>query len=145
MKNIYIASDHAGVDLKSFLTSKISDLGAFNLSNLGTDSKNSVDYPDFGKKLSQKVSSEPDSIGIAICGSGIGISIAVNRNSKIRAALCCNTEQAKLSRQHNDANVLCLGARFLANEEALDIVKSFLNTPFEGGRHSNRVLKLGDC
>ena len=133
---IYIASDHAGYELKEFLKTK------FECIDLGTNSTDSVDYPNFGKKAADEVA-KGDSVGIIICGSGIGISIAANRNPKIRAALCLTSEMAKLSRQHNDANILALGARLTKPEEAVNIVQAFLETPFEGGRHQKRVDMLG--
>ena len=134
-QNIYIASDHAGYSLKSILTKR------FNLTDLGCDSaEQSVDYPDFAQKLSQKI--ENNDFGILICGSGIGISIAANRSKHIRAALCENEKTAALSRKHNNANVLCLGARLIGEEKAIKIVETFISTKFEGGRHDARVEKL---
>jgi ribose 5-phosphate isomerase B len=138
-KKIVIASDHAGFELKEFLISTLSN--SHKITDLGTNSDESVDYPDFGKKAADEVA-KGDSIGIIICGSGIGISIAANRNPKIRAALCLSTTMAQLARQHNDANILALGARLVGNIEALNIVTEFLNTEFEGGRHQKRIDKL---
>lgn len=140
MMKLVIASDHAGFELKQFLIKELSD--SYEIINLGTNSLDSVDYPDFGKKLADVISSGDVEFGILICGSGIGISIAANRNPKVRAALCYNREITKLARQHNDANVISLGARFLEKEEALELCKIFLTTKFEGGRHSIRVNKL---
>ncbi len=137
-KKLYIASDHAGFALKSFL---IKALAEYNIIDLGCDSENSVDYPDFAKKLAKKIKNKSD-LGILICGSGIGISIAANRFKHIRAALCYNAKSAELSRLHNDANVICLGARLIANKTALAAVKIFFTTKFEGGRHVKRVAKL---
>lgn len=137
-KKIFIASDHAGYELKEFLKSSLS---SHEIIDLGTNSTDSVDYPDFGKKAADEVA-KGGSIGIIICGSGIGISIAANRNPKIRAALCLNTSMAQLARQHNDANILALGARLVTEIEALNIVAEFLNTEFEGGRHTKRIEKL---
>lgn len=138
-QKILIASDHAGFELKEFLIKELTNLN-LSIIDLGcSDSKDSVDYPDFAKKLSKKLKNE---FGILICGSGIGISIAANRFPHIRAALCHNTKLAKLSREHNNANVLCLGARIISNKTALNITKKFLNTKFEGGRHEKRVSKL---
>jgi len=114
----------------------------FEVLDLGTNSTDSVDYPDYGHKLAETVASGKAKVGVAICGSGIGISIAANRNPKIRAALCQNTECAKLARQHNNANVLALGARMISEDEARECLKTFLNTEFEGGRHQNRIDKL---
>jgi ribose 5-phosphate isomerase B len=138
-KPIAIASDHAGFDLKQAV---VKHLGAGNVLDLGTNGPDSVDYPDFGFKVGEAIESGKAEQGIVICGSGIGISIAANRNPAVRAALCMNTEMAKLSRQHNDANVLALGARLVNVSEALDIVNVFFKTEFEGGRHQRRVEKL---
>jgi len=138
-KKILIASDHAGFDLKNFLNKELQKLG-FQVIDLGCNSaEKSVDYPDFAQKLCKKLKSES---GILICGSGIGISIAANRFKHIRAALCHNVKAAKLTRAHNDANVLCLGSRMISQKTALAITKNFLSTKFEGERHARRVEKL---
>lgn len=138
---VAIACDHGGVELKDFLK----DTFDLKWIDLGTnDAKKSVDYPDFGHALAEVVASGEADYGIAICGSGIGISIACNRHPDIRAALCMNTTMAKLSREHNDANVLCLGARLTGDILAMEIVKEFLETDFEGGRHQGRIDKLSD-
>ena len=140
-KKIFIASDHAGFLLKEFLVEEITKLG-LSISDLGCKSENeSVDYPDYAEKLCKKINKSSD-FGILICGSGIGISIAANRFKNIRAALCYNIKSVKLARAHNDANVLCIGARFIKSENAISLVKHFLNTEFEGGRHEKRVKKL---
>jgi ribose 5-phosphate isomerase B len=141
-KPIAIASDHAGFELKQAV---IKHLGAGAVLDLGTNSLDSVDYPDFGKAVGEAIESGKADQGIVICGSGIGISIAANRNKAVRAALCMNTEMAKLARQHNDANVLALGARLVDVAAALDMVNVFLKTEFEGGRHQGRVDKLTNC
>lgn len=143
---IVIASDHAGYDLKSAIIKEFKS--KFDLIDLGPGSADiSVDYPDFAKKLAKEIinkkAAKETIFGILICGSGVGISIAANRFPEIRAALCHNQKIAKLSRKHNDANVLCLGARITKKDSALKIVKAFLNTKFEGGRHIKRVKKLG--
>ena len=136
---IAIASDHGGYNLKEF----IKDSFKIKWIDLGThDDKKSVDYPDYGHALAQAVAEGEAEYGIAICGTGIGISIACNRNSQIRAALCTNATMARLTREHNDANVLCLGERITGTEATLDIVKTFLETEFEGGRHAGRIAKL---
>lgn len=136
---IFIASDHAGFFLKSFLIKELARSG-FTLADLGCDSpEESVDYPDYAQKLSKKIK---DEFGILICGSGIGICIAANRFKHIRAALCSNIKAARLARSHNDANVLCLGARMTGDASALKIVKTFLGGKFEGERHARRVEKL---
>ncbi len=140
-ETIAIASDHAGFALKEVLKQDLA-AGGYNVLDLGTNSGESVDYPDFGFLLAEKVASGAAKLGVVICGSGVGISIAANRNPKIRAALCCSAEVAKLSRQHNDANVLALGARIVDEKTAKDCLKAFLSTEFEGGRHSKRVKKL---
>jgi ribose 5-phosphate isomerase B len=138
-QKILIASDHAGFDLKSILITELTKLG-FELVDLGCDSAGKpVDYPDFAQKLCKKLKTES---GILICGSGIGISIAANRFNHIRAALCLSKKSAKLSRAHNDANVLCLGARMVSEKYALTIAENFLATKFEGKRHATRVGKL---
>ncbi|MDX1950043.1 MAG: ribose 5-phosphate isomerase B [Rickettsiales bacterium] len=138
---ISIASDHAGFELKEFLKSELASKN-YEVFDLGTDSKNSVDYPDFAEKLALHIKDKKSDFGILICGSGIGISIAANRYNHIRAALCNNLEVTKLARQHNNANVICLGARFIDNKIALEMVEAFFNTEFEGGRHTERVRKL---
>lgn len=138
-QKILIASDHAGFPLKKFLIEQLTELG-FKAIDLGCDSaEKSVDYPDYAQKLCKKLDAE---FGILICGSGIGISIAANRFKHIRAALCHNAKSAKLARAHNDANVLCLGARVVKNKTALSIAKAFLSSKFEGARHERRVAKL---
>lgn len=140
-KKIFISSDHAGYDLKELILQEFSKLN-ISIVDLGCDSaEKSVDYPDFAKKLSKEIKAESD-FGILVCGSGIGISIAANRFKHIRAALCHNAKSAKLSRQHNNANVICLGSRLTPEKTALNCIKTFLNTEFEDGRHAKRVKKL---
>ncbi len=141
-KIVAIANDHAGVALKQALLEEIRALGYAPL-DLGTDSEASVDYPDYGDAIARAVLDGKAARGIAICGSGIGISIAANRHKGIRAALVSSAEAATLAREHNDANVLCLGARLISEAEAKACVKQFLTTDFEGGRHRARVEKLG--
>lgn len=142
IKKIFIASDHAGYELKSKIATFLKDKN-LQIIDLGTDSSHkSVDYPDFAKKLTNELYQDLSAVGILICGSGIGISIAANREKHIRASLCVNEEIARLSRIHNDANVLCLGARFTEESEAFKIVNTFLDTEFEKGRHIIRVQKL---
>ncbi len=139
---IVIASDHAGFDLKQAI---IAHLGAGNVLDLGANSADSVDYPDFGKAAAGAIERGEAEQGIIICGSGIGISIAANRNPAVRAALCVTPEMARLGRLHNDANVLALGARLIDADTALECVDVFLKTEFEGGRHTQRVEKLTNC
>jgi len=140
VNNIVIASDHAGYSLKEFIKKKLSD--SYNIEDLGTNNTKSVDYPDYAIKLANFISEHKDYRGILICGSGIGISIAANRYNHIRAALCHNNQTAKLSRIHNDANVVVLGARIVSQEDALDLIKVFLSTGYEKGRHQARIDKL---
>ncbi len=139
-----IASDHAGFALKEHIKKNFKAVPV-EWVDLGTNSTDSVDYPDFGKKIADAVAKGEFEKGVAICGSGIGISIACNRNPKIRAALCSDSTMARLSRLHNNANILCMGERLTGTEVALDVVKAFLETEFEGGRHTTRVDKLGNC
>ena len=138
MKKIFIASDHAGYDLKQNLLNQFPEI----LTNLGTNSDQSVDYPDFAHILVNEVKSTPNNLGILICGSGVGMSIAANRDSSIRAGLVHNAEIAKLIRQHNDANVLVLPGRFIDVQEAIKCVENFLNTEFDSGRHKKRIDKI---
>ncbi len=139
---VAIASDHAGFELKEKLKADIAALG-FKVSDLGTQGTQSVDYPDYAEALAEWMKAHEGSKGILICGSGIGMSIAANRHKFIRAALVHDGAEAALARKHNNANVLCLGARTTGVEAAKDALKVFLETPFEGGRHEKRVEKLG--
>ncbi len=140
-KNVYIASDHAGYELKEKLIAFLRGTDYCTVTDLGPDSINSVDYPDFAKKVLELMDS--DSWGILICGSGIGMSMVANRDRRIRAALCRTVEDARLSRQHNNANVLCLGARVTAHLTAAKIMATWLTTPFSGEeRHQRRIDKL---
>ena len=138
-RKLAIACDHGGYELKEAIKAKFSDV---EWVDLGTNSSESVDYPEYGAKLAEAIASGEASQGIAICGSGIGISIAANRNPAVRAALCTDVTMARLTRAHNDANVLALGARIVGAEVAFDIVEAFLNTEFEGGRHQRRIDQL---
>jgi ribose 5-phosphate isomerase B len=141
-EKLAIASDHAGLDLKSSLARFLAERG-YAVIDLGTHTADSVDYPDYAAALAGAIRDGTAPRGILICGSGIGISIAANRHPGIRAALCHDTTSARLARQHNDANVLALGARLTGAQVAEDCVLAFLSTPFEGGRHLRRVEKLG--
>ena len=138
---IFLSSDHGGFELKEKVKSFLID-NNFEYEDLGCSSLEPVDYPDFAKLLSKKIKDKNNSIGILFCGTGIGISMAANRFSHIRAALCTSVEMASKSRKHNDANVLALGGRILEDKLALEIVKEFLQTDFEAGRHSFRVGKI---
>ena len=140
---ILIASDHAGQKLKSYIIENFVSNADFI--DLGPDSDESVDYPDFAKKLCLKLADDISiKFGILICGSGVGMSIAANRFSKIRASLCFTEEIAKLSRQHNDANVLCLGARMIEEGSVIKILDVFMKTKFASGRHQDRINKIND-
>ncbi len=138
---IALASDHAAVALKAELAAWLRDQG-HDVADLGPDSSDSVDYPDYGFKLADHVASGAAEFGVALCGSGIGISIAVNRNPACRCALVSDSLSARLSRQHNNANVIAMGARLIGIDAAKDCLAAFLSTPFEGGRHERRVAKL---
>ena len=142
-KPIAIASDHAGYDLKTVLAEELGTMG-YEVVDLGTDGRDSVDYPDFAKALIKAVIDGRADCGVLVCGTGIGISIAANRHPGIRAAVCHNETTARLARAHNDANVLALGARIVGIEVAKDCLKAFLTTEFAGGRHAGRVAKLAD-
>ena len=140
MKKIYIASDHAGYKLKKSIISKFSK--KLKIIDLGPKSKKSVDYPVFAKKLSKKVSLSSDSFGILVCGSGMGMAIAANKTKKARAALCYSVKNTKLSRLHNNANIITLGERLINKNKAFNLIRVFLSTKFEGGRHLRRVKKI---
>ena len=141
MKKVFISSDHAGYKLKELIKTNLkkkniqyTDLGPYNTSR--------VDYPDFAHKVAKKVKLNNQNIGILICGSGMGMNIVANRHRNIRAAQCYNLKSTKLSRLHNDANIITLGSRLLTNKIALSCVNIFLNTKFEGGRHKKRIKKI---
>lgn len=139
-KRVLIASDHAGVELKSALQKL---LPQWEWEDLGPPSSSRVDYPDFAERLARKVANQEAPLGVLICGSGIGMSIAANKISGIRAALAENPISARLSREHNDANILCLGARFLAPQYAAEITQAWLETPFtDDPRHRGRIQKI---
>jgi ribose 5-phosphate isomerase B len=140
-KPIAVASDHAGYDLKAALAEELGALG-YEVVDLGTDGPESVDYPDFAKVMIGAIIDGRVERGVLVCGTGVGISIAANRHPGIRAALCHNETTARLAREHNDANVLALGARIVGVEVAKDCLKAFLTTEFAGGRHAKRVAKL---
>lgn len=140
-KKIYVGSDHAGYPSKALLVTRLKELG-FEVDDLGPDSDSRVDYPDFADKVCLKLKEEPSAMGLLICGSGQGMAMRANKYSFIRAALCWNEESAKLSRQHNDANILCLGARLVDEALQLKILECFFKEDFEGGRHQARVEKI---
>ena len=141
LNKIFLSSDHGGFELKEKVKSFLID-NNFEYEDLGCSSLEPVDYPDYAKLLSKKIKDKNNSKGILFCGTGIGISMAANRFPHIRAALCTSVEMASKSRKHNDANVLALGGRILEDNLALEIVKEFLQTDFEAGRHSLRVDKI---
>tara|TARA_B100000530_G_scaffold103701_1_gene64175 strand:- start:894 stop:1313 length:420 start_codon:yes stop_codon:yes gene_type:complete len=138
--NISIGNDHAGVDYKNYIIENLND--KHDIKNYGTDDESSVDYPDFAHPVSSDVDNQISDLGILICGSGNGVAMTANKYKNVRAALCWNEELAVLAKQHNNANIVCIPARFISKEEALQIVKSFIQTGFEGGRHERRVNKI---
>ena len=140
---IAIACDHGGYELKEMVAGFLMGTG-HQVIDLGTDSAESVDYPEYGRKCGLAVVEGEADRGIVVCGTGIGISIAANKVKGVRCGLCTSVEMAELTRKHNDANVLALGGRILAAEEALNIVNAILNTEFEGGRHQRRVDMLNE-
>ena len=141
MKTIIIASDHAGFDLKKAIINKFSK--KINFKDLGTDNSiKSVNYPDYAHKVCLKVAKNNLNIGLLVCGSGMGMTMAANKHKNIRAALCYSVKNTKLSRLHNDANVITLGSRFTNNKTAFNCLNAFLSTKFEGGRHKTRVKKI---
>lgn len=141
-KNIIpIGADHAGFELKTEIISFLEEKG-FSVKDFGCYSNDSIDYPDFGHPVAEMVESNEAMLGIVICGSGNGIAMTVNKHQDIRAALCWTKEIAALARQHNDANIISIPARYTSIQQAIEMVDTFLNTPFEGGRHANRVHKI---
>jgi ribose 5-phosphate isomerase B len=142
-EEILIAADHAGVELKRKLEAELKRLG-FAVRDLGTDSKDSTDYPDYAHPLAQAVSQGTVKRGVLICGTGLGMSYVANRYPNVRAAVTWSPEVAELARSHNDANVLVLPARFVTDDDAVKILQTWLETPFEGGRHERRVVKIED-
>jgi ribose 5-phosphate isomerase B len=139
--DISIGNDHAGVDLKETIVSHLEQQG-HNTQNHGTNSEDSVDYADFIHPVAQDVEDKKVDLGIIICGSGNGAAMTANKHKNIRAALCWSAEISKLSRQHNDANILSIPARFVNLEQALEMVDTFVTTSFEGGRHQKRIEKI---
>ena len=141
MKKIFISSDHAGFNLKEQIKKKFSK--KYKFQDLGTNnSKVSVNYPYFAHRLCKKVSNNSKNIGILVCGSGMGMSMAANRHKKIRAAVCYSVKNTKLSRLHNNANIITLGSRLTKKNTAFKCIETFVNTKFEGGRHKKRVRKI---
>lgn len=140
-QRIALGCDHAGFEYKEFIKKNLEEAG-YELKDFGTYSTDSVDYPDFVHPLSNAVEKNEFDIGVLFCGSANGVAITANKHSGIRAAIAWKNELASLARQHNNANVLCIPARFVSRDEALSFVQTFLATPFEGGRHTNRVNKI---
>lgn len=138
---VLLAADHAGFELKQDLAAHLADLG-YDAMDLGTDSPDSVDYPDYAHRLAEAIERGEVARGVLICGAGIGMSIVANRHPGVRAANCLDERMAALAREHNDANVLCLGSRLLDADQAKKILWTFLETPFGGGRHGRRVEKI---
>jgi ribose 5-phosphate isomerase B len=138
---IAIGNDHAGPEYKKAIVAMLQSKG-YEVTNYGTDTFDSVDFPDFGHPVALDVSEGKVNFGIVICGSGNGIAMTANKHQKVRAALCWTKEIAALARQHNDANIISIPARFTSIAQAVDMVDTFLNTAFEGGRHTNRVNKI---
>jgi ribose 5-phosphate isomerase B len=141
LRKIFISSDHAGYKLKEFIKIYLSKK-KLSFQDMGPYNDNRVDYPDYAHKVAKRVKTNKDNIGILVCGSGMGMNIAANRHKNIRAAQCFNLKSTKLSRLHNNANIITLGSRLLTKKNALSCVGVFLNTKFEGGRHSKRIKKI---
>lgn len=142
VKKIAIGCDHAGYEYKAAIKTMLTKLG-IELTDYGTDGPESVDYPDFAHPVATAVESGQTDLGVVICGSGNGVNMAVNKHEGIRGALCWNEDLAALARQHNNANVIAIPARFISEELAVKLVKIFVETDFEGGRHARRVGKIG--
>ena len=140
-KRICIASDHAGFQLKEVIKTTLINKN-ISIIDLGPIDNKSVDYPDYAKKVSNRVKSKKSDIGILVCGSGIGMSISANKTKGIRAAVCYNSKSTRLSRQHNDANIISIGSRLTKKNTALQLITIFLETKFDGGRHLRRVKKI---
>ncbi len=142
--SIAIGCDHAGFEYKARIKKKLEEHGLMVM-DMGTNSTHSVDYPDFVHPVAEAIENNQVQLGVLICGSGNGVAMTANKHQNVRAALCWNKEIAALGRQHNDANVIALPARFVSIEDALEMVETFLTTDFEGGRHERRVNKISNC
>ena len=140
-KKICISSDHAGYNLKEYIKSYFIKK-EIPLIDLGPYKNSSVDYPDYAKKIARRIASKRSDIGILVCGSGTGMAISANKTRGIRAAVCYNAKSTRLSREHNNANIIALGSRLIKKDEAMKLIKVFLKTKFEGGRHLRRVKKI---
>ena len=141
MKKIFISSDHAGYKLKEAIKLHLTKK-KLSFQDMGPYNDNRVDYPDYAHKVARRVKQNKNNVGILVCGSGTGMNIAANKHKNVRAAQCFNTKSTKLSRLHNDANIITLGARLISKKNALKFVNIFLNTNFDGGRHLKRVKKI---
>jgi ribose 5-phosphate isomerase B len=141
LKKIFISSDHAGYKLKELIKRQL-DKKKITYIDLGPNNDSRVDYPDYAHRVAKKVKTNKNHVGILVCGSGMGMNIAANRHKNIRAAQCFNLKSTKLSRLHNDANIITLGSRLLSTKNALNCVSIFLGTKFEGGRHIKRIKKI---
>ena len=141
MKKIFIASDHAGYSLKEYIKNFLFKKKIL-VKDIGTKSEDSVDYPDYAHKLSKNIKNSKNAIGVLICGSGQGMIMTANKHKNIRAALCYNAKSTKLSRLHNDANIITLGSRLISKKNAIKYLTIFLKTNFEGGRHKKRIKKI---
>ena len=141
LKKIFISSDHAGYKLKELIKRQL-DKKKITYIDLGPNNDSRVDYPDYAHRVAKKVKTNKNHVGILVCGSGMGMNIAANRHKNIRAAQCFNLKSTKLSRLHNDANIITLGSRLLTTKNALSCIDVFLNTEFEGGRHLKRIKKI---
>ena len=141
MKKIFISSDHAGFKLKEYIKIYLSKKKV-SFQDLGPHNSNKVDYPDYAHKLAKKVKISKKNVGILICGSGTGMNIAANKHKKIRAAACYSIKSTKLSRMHNNANIITLGSRLISRKNALLFINTFLKTKFDGGRHQKRINKI---
>lgn len=143
-KVIPIGADHAGYELKQYLIEYLTSKG-YQLKDFGCHSEKSIDYPDYGHPVAEMVQENKGMLGILICGSGNGINMTANKHQGVRSALCWKKEIAELARQHNDANIIALPARFISKNEAVEMVEAFLQTEFEGGRHQRRIDKIACC
>jgi ribose 5-phosphate isomerase B len=141
LKKIFLSSDHAGYKLKEIIKIYLDKI-MIKYTDLGPFSNDRVDYPDYAHKVAKKVKTNKNHVGILVCGSGTGMNIAANKHKNVRAAQCFNVKSTKLSRLHNDANIITLGSRLLSKKNALKFIDVFLNTKFEGGRHTKRIRKI---
>lgn len=144
LKSIAIGGDHAGFEYKEYLIKSLEDQG-YTVKDFGAYNNDSVDYPDFAHPVAKAVEEKNYTFGVLICGSANGVAITANKHPGVRAAICWQNELASLARLHNNANVVCIPARFISIDEAKDILKTFIETSFEGGRHENRVNKINNC